>query len=55
MEVFFLEARGEGIQEIYELHSGPLAKYPNPTPNLPQKPKSEQFQEITPQPYLPQM
>jgi len=25
---FFLEAQGDCVQEIYELHSGPLAKYP---------------------------
>jgi len=28
----FSRSTGEGFQEIYELHSGPLAKYPNPTP-----------------------
>jgi len=51
--VVFLEAQKEDFQEIYELHSSPWLSTPNPTPDLPQKPKSGQIQEITPQPYLP--
>jgi len=49
----FCWSTGEGFQKNYELHSGLLAKYPKSHPSLPQKPKSGQFQEIAPQPYLP--
>jgi len=37
----FLEAQGEGFQEIYELHSGPLAKYPKVYPQLLYTPKAK--------------
>jgi len=41
VRVVFLEAKEEVFHEIYELHSGALAKYPKShPPNLPSKVKT---------------
>jgi len=39
MEMLVLKHMGKGFQEIYELHSGPLAKYPKSHPKFTPKDK----------------